>query len=325
MPEFGYALSSEEHNPINLVRNAVRAEEAGFTFALISDHYHPWVEAQGHAPFVWSIIGGIANATSRLRLGTGVTCPSVRIHPAIIAQAAATTAALMPGRFFLGLGSGENLNEHVLGDPWPEPPIRLEMLEEAVEIIRELFEGEETSHWGEYFTVDRARLFTLPDELPPIYIAAAGKISTKQAGEIADGFISIAPEKELVEAFEEGGGSGKPKLGKVTFCWAESQEKALDTVYRIWPNAAVPEPLSADLPTVDHFEAAIKLVRRDDMREQFPLGPEPEQYINYIQKYFDAGFDQVYLHQIGPDQEGFFRFFEKEIYPHFKEAETGRR
>jgi coenzyme F420-dependent glucose-6-phosphate dehydrogenase len=146
--EFGYNLSSEEHSPNDLVKNAQRAEEVGFEFALISDHYHPWLERQGHSPFVWSVIGGIAHTTQRLRLGTGVTCPIMRIHPAIIAQAAATAAAMMPGRFFFGIGSGENLNEHIFGDPWPPAPVRLEMLEEAVEIIRELWTGEEISHYG---------------------------------------------------------------------------------------------------------------------------------------------------------------------------------
>ena len=164
MTALGYALSSEEHAPSDLVRNARLAEEAGFEFALVSDHFHPWIDRQGHSPFVWSVLGGIATATEKLEVGTGVTCPMIRIHPAIIAQAAATTAAMMPGRFFLGVGTGENLNEHILGDKWPEHEVRSEMLEESLEIIRLLWRGEQASYRGGYYTVDEARLFTLPED-----------------------------------------------------------------------------------------------------------------------------------------------------------------
>ena len=179
-PEIGYALSSEEHAPADLVRYARLAEERGFTYALISDHFHPWTDRQGQSPFVWSVIGAIAEATERLRLGTGVTCPTIRIHPAIIAQAAATAAALMPGRFFLGVGTGENLNEHILGDRWPEGRVRLEMLEEAIEVIRLLWQGGYQSHHGTHYTVEQARLYTLPDEPPPIMVAA-GQAERREA------------------------------------------------------------------------------------------------------------------------------------------------
>src|SRR5919108_495182 len=173
MVELGYALSSEEHAPNDLVRYAQRAEEVGFAFALISDHFHPWLDQQGESPFVWGVIGAIAEATERLVLGTGVTCPTMRMHPALVAQAAATSAALMPERFFLGVGTGENLNEHILGERWPNADERLEMLEEAIELIRELWQGELVSWRGRYFTVDRARVYTLPEEPPPIAVAAA--------------------------------------------------------------------------------------------------------------------------------------------------------
>src|SRR5437764_1742725 len=181
MAEIGYALSSEEHPPSNLVRFAQCAEEAGFSFALISDHFHPWLDRQGHSPFVWSVIGAIAQVTERLRLGTGVTCPLMRYHPAIVAQAAATCAAMMPGRFFLGLGSGENLNEHILGEGWPSAPVRQDMLEEAIDIIRLLWQGGEHSFDGTYFTVDHARVYTLPAEPPPLFLAAAGTKSAEMA------------------------------------------------------------------------------------------------------------------------------------------------
>jgi coenzyme F420-dependent glucose-6-phosphate dehydrogenase len=317
MVELGYALSSEEHAPNDLVRNAQRAEELGFSFALISDHYHPWVDQQGHSPFVWNIIGAIAASTRKLRLGTGVTCPIMRIHPAIIAQAAATSAAMMPGRFFLGLGTGEALNEHILGNHWPVTSIRQVMLAEAVEIIRLLWEGEEVSYWGEFFTVENARIYTLPDNPPPIYIAASGPESASLAGEIGDGFITTKASEDLVKEFHDGGGTGKPLYGKVTFCWAESEEQALETAYKWWPTSAIPGSLHADLPTPAHFEDAVKLVKKEDIQEM-TLGPDPKPYLEQIQKMRDAGFEYIYLHQVGPDQEGFFNFFEREIRPHFE-------
>jgi G6PDH family F420-dependent oxidoreductase len=314
MVEIGYALSSEEHAPLDLVRNAIRAEALGFSFALISDHYHPWVDRQGHSPFVWSIIGAIAAGTRTLRLGTGVTAPIMRIHPAVIAQAAATSAAMMPGRFFLGVGTGEALNEHILGDHWPMITVRQDMLDEAVEIIRLLWEGDEINYWGEFYTVENARIYTLPDTLPPIYIAASGPQSASLAGEIGDGFISTKADAKLVEAFNEAGGDGKPRYGKIAFCWAESKEKALDTVHEWWPTAAIPGSLHADLPTPAHFEEAASLVKKEDL-QSVPLGPDPEPFLESIQSMIDAGFDHVYLHQIGPDQEGFFRFYEHELRP----------
>jgi coenzyme F420-dependent glucose-6-phosphate dehydrogenase len=317
MANIGYALSSEEHTPNDLVRYASLAEEGGFEYALISDHFHPWIARQGHSPFVWSVIGAIAATTSNLRLGTGVTCPTVRIHPAIIAHAAATCAAMMPGRFFLGVGTGEALNEHIFGDHWPPANVRLDMLDEAVEIIRLLWKGEETSFWGEFYTVENARLFTLPDELPPIYVAASGTNAAERAGMIGDGFITTSPDSELAALFERGG-AGKPKYGQVTLCWAENEQQALETVYEIWPNALIPGPLNADLPTPDHFESVLSLISKEDMAEAMPLGPDPDKHRAAIQKYIDAGYDHVYIHQIGPDQEGFLRFAQKEILPAFK-------
>src|SRR5215216_7488641 len=208
MPQIGYALSSEEHLPNDLVRFAAQAEKAGFGYALISDHYHPWVDAQGESPFVWSVIGGIAQATKRIRLGTGVTCPTMRIHPAIVAHAAATTAAMLPGRFFLGVGTGENLNEHVTGAKWPAPDERLEMLEEAVDVIRKLWEGGYRTHRGRRYTVEQARLYTLPDEPPPIVVAAAQEQAAELAGQIGDGYMNVAPEAEIVKLYESAGGGG---------------------------------------------------------------------------------------------------------------------
>lgn len=318
MTELGYALSGEEHQPNDLVRYARRAEEAGFSFALISDHYHPWIDKQGQSVFVWSVIGGIAQATSQLRLGTGVTCPTIRIHPAIIAQAAATAASMMPGRFFLGVGTGENLNEHILGDRWPVHEIRSEMLDEAIEVIRLLWEGEMESFWGAYYTVENARIYTLPEELPPIMVAASGEQSAELAGNIGDGLISTAPKAKLVNTFRESGGAGKPCYGQLTVCWAESEAEARCTAYEFWPNAGLQGELTQELPTPAHFEQAVATVREEDVAERIVCGPDPKQHLTQIQKYVEAGFDHVYIHQVGPDQEGFFRFYEREILPKFR-------
>jgi coenzyme F420-dependent glucose-6-phosphate dehydrogenase len=316
----GYALSSEEHAPFDLVAHAVRAEQAGFELALISDHFHPWIDRQGHSPFVWSVIGAIAARTERLRLGTGVTCPTIRIHPAIVAQAAATAASLMQGRFFLGVGTGENLNEHVLGDRWPPAFLRREMLEEAVEVMRELWQGELTTRRGTHYTVENARLYTLPEEPIEVMVAAGGPESAELAGRIGDGFVGTAPERELVQSFDEAGGSGKPRFGQVTVCWAESEAEARRTALEVWPNAALRGPLGQELPLPSHFEAASAMVGEDDVAAAVTCGPDPERHIEAIDAFVDAGYDHVYVHQVGPDQEGFIRFAERELLPHYATA-----
>jgi len=316
MVQIGYALSSEEHEPADLVRHARLAEEAGFPFALISDHYHPWIDAQGHSPFVWSVIGGIATATEQLHLGTGVTCPIMRIHPAIIAQAAATSAAMMPGRFFLGVGSGENLNEHIVGQRWPETDVRQDMLEEAVAVLRLLWHGAVQSHHGKYFTVENAQLYTLPPEPVPVMVAAAGSKAAKLAGRIGDGLIGTAPSKETVDAFSKSGGKG-PRYGQLTVCWAPNEASAVQTAHEIWPTSALPGELSQELPTPAHFEQATQLVTPEKVKEGVVVGPDASKYLAKIDEYIQAGFDHVYLHQIGPDQEGFIRFCRQEILPQY--------
>jgi coenzyme F420-dependent glucose-6-phosphate dehydrogenase len=316
VPEIGYTLSSEEHPPGDLVRFARLAEEAGFTYALVSDHFHPWVSAQGHSPFVWATLGGIAQATERLRVGTGVTCPTIRTHPAIVAHAAATVAAMMPGRFFLGLGTGENLNEHVVGARWPAGGERLEMLAEAIDVIRLLWEGGAQTHRGRHYTVEHARVYTLPEEPPPIYVAAA----KPKAAELAarnDGFIGVAPEAELIERFEQAGGSGKPRYGQVHVSWGEDAEEAKRTAFELWPNAAIKGELSQELPNPEHFEQAAQMVTPDDVGESVPCGPDPQPIVEMIDEYARAGYDHVYVHQVGPDQEGFIRFAERELLPRY--------
>ena len=313
MIEIGYSLSSEEHPPAELVRQAVAAEAAGFSFALVSDHFHPWTDRQGQSPFVWSVIGAIAQATSTLRLGTGVTCPTMRIHPAVIAQAAATCAMLMPGRFFLGVGTGENLNEHVLGDRWPGYEERAEMLEEAVSVIRMLWQGGLVSHRGRHYTVDRARLYSVPDEPPPIAVAAAGENAAELAGRIGDALISTAPDAELVEDFERAGGEDKPRYGQLTVCWAESEEEAIRTVTEIWPNAALQGDLGQELPLPRHFRQATATVDGEQIAEAVVCGPDADRHREAIVAFERAGFDHVYVHQVGPDQDGFVRFYAEEI------------
>jgi coenzyme F420-dependent glucose-6-phosphate dehydrogenase len=314
MLEIGYSLSSEEHRPGDLVRFAAAAEASGFRFALISDHFHPWTDAQGQSPFVWSVLGGIAGATERLAIGTGVTCPTVRIHPAIIAHAAATVADMMPGRFFLGVGSGENLNEHILGDNWPPAGIRQQMLEEAVAIIRELWTGELVTHDGDYYTVHTARLYTVPEQPPPIMVAAAGSNAAELAGRIGDGLISVAPSSEVVDTYRRNGGDG-PRYGQIHVCWAPDEQQAVETAHRQWINAAVPGELGQELPLPAHFEQAGQMVSPEDVAEIVVCGPDPERHIAEIRKYADAGFDHVYVHQVGRDQDGFFRFYAEEVLP----------
>ena len=318
MVEIGYALSSEEFGPNDLVQLARRAEEVGFSFAIVSDHFHPWVDAQGQSPFVWSVLGGLAQATQRLRLGTGVTCPTIRLHPAIVAQAAATTAAMLPGRFFLGVGSGENLNEHIVGNRWPPADIRLEMLEEAIEVIRLLWQGGTQSYYGFYFTLENARLYTLPQEPPPIYVAASGPRSADLAGRVGDGLITVAPLEGVRSRFEASGGRGKPRYGQLPVCWAQDEAEARRLAHQRWPIAALRGDVQQELPLPRHFEQLARLVREEDVAQGVVCGPDPDRHAAGIQRYVDAGFDFVYVHQIGPDQEGFFRFYQREVLPRFR-------
>ena len=312
--EVGYSLSSEEHAPGDLVRHARGAEEAGFGFALISDHFHPWVDRQGQSPFVWSVIGAIAVSTRTLRLGTGVTCPTIRIHPAIVAQAAATAACLMPGRFFLGVGAGENLNEHILGDRWPSADERREMLAESIEVMRGLWEGDLYSFEGHHYTVDRARLYTVPPEGMTIAVAAGGTEAAELAGRVGDALISTAPERELVDAYAKAGGQG-PRYGQLTVCWATTEREARRTALEWWPNAGLPGPLSEELALPSHFEEAAAIVTEDDVAESVVCGPELDAHLEGIEAFATAGFDHVFVHQVGHDQKGFLDFYAREVLP----------
>ncbi len=315
MTEFGYWLSSEEHEPADLIANARRAEDAGFSFAMISDHFHPWGDAQGHSPFVWSVIGGIGATTERIRLGTGVTCPMIRTHPAIVAHAAATSAALLGGdRFFLGVGTGENLNEHVTGARWPAPDERLELLEEAIEVMRLLWEGGEQTHRGTHYTVDHARLYTLPEQPPKIAVAAAKPRAAALAGRIGDAFVNTTPDAELVEAYRAAGGTG-PCYGMVRLCWAEDEQQAQETVHRLWRFTALGGTIGQELPRPSDFDAVSESVTVEQAAEGTPCGPDPEPVLEQVRSWEEAGFDHLSFHQVGPDQDGFFRFWEDELRP----------
>ena len=325
MITLGYKLSSEEQSATDLVRYAQMAQDTGFGFALISDHYHPWIDRQGQSPFVWSVLGAIAQATQRLTVGTAVTCPTMRIHPAIIAQAAATTATLMPGRFFLGVGTGENLNEHVVGQGWPETEVRQARLEEAIEVIRLLWKGGNQSHHGRYFTVENARLYSLPDSPPPLYVAVGGARSADLAGRLGDGMIGTDPDASVVAAFDRAGGAGKPRYAELTVCWARDERTARRVAKEIWPTSAMESSLSWELPLPEHFAAVAELVTEDHVAESIICGPDPERHLAAIRKYAAAGYDHVCVHQVGKDQKGFFEFYAEEILPRLKSVPSPRR
>jgi G6PDH family F420-dependent oxidoreductase len=311
--KIGYSLSSEEMDPTDMIRWARQAEAAGFTSCAISDHFHPWIDRQGQSPFVWSVLGALATVTE-MRLATSVTCPTVRTHPGIIAQAAATTAVMAPGRFTLGVGSGENLNEHIFGDRWPEVDVRLEMLREAVEVMRLMWTGERVSHHGDHYAVENARLYTVPDEAPPVVVSGFGPKAVKLAAEIGDGYFGTSPEKELLDTYDENGGTG-PKLGLMKVCWGADEEVAGKLAHEIWPNIGIPGELAQELPNPGHFEQASENVGVEDVTDSISCGPDPAAHVESVKKYEAAGYDEVFVQQIGSEQEGFLKFWFDEVAP----------
>lgn len=312
MATLGYFLSCEEFDAPELVRQAKLAEQHGFEALWISDHFHPWLAEQGNSPFVWSVIGALSQATS-LPITTAVTCPTVRIHPAIVAQAAATSAVLTGGRFTLGVGSGEALNEHVLGHGWPSADIRLEMLEEAVAVMRELWTGEIVEHHGEYYDVEHARLYSLPETPPDVYVSGFGPKAAALAGRIGDGFCCTKPDPDLIAAFRDAGGAGKPLQAGTKVCWGPDAGEARRTAHHYWRNEALPGELAQILPTPEHFQQASTLIEPDAMPT--PVGPDPDVHVEALRKFLDAGYDELYVQQIGPDQDGFFSFFADKVLP----------
>lgn len=310
----GYFLSSEEFTPRQLLEQAAMAEEAGFASLWISDHYHPWNDAQGESPFVWSMIGAVAQVC-RLPVTTAVTCPTVRIHPAVIAQAAATSAVLLDGRFVLGVGSGEALNEHILGDAWPPADVRLEMLEEAVAVMRELWAGGFVDHRGRHYTVANARIYTLPDTPPPVYVSGFGPKATDLAARIGDGFMTIQPDADAIARFREGGGGAKPVQGGYKVCWAPTAGEAVRVAHERWPNALLPGELGQVLPSPAHFEQASTLVTPEAVAGQIVCGSDLDRHLEVFEEYAKAGFDEVYVNNIGPYQREFFDAYRREILP----------
>jgi G6PDH family F420-dependent oxidoreductase len=302
--KLGFTLSSEDHEPRELVALAKRAQEAGFHALWISDHYHPWIDEQGHSPFVWSVIGAVAEATD-LPVTTGVTCPTVRIHPAVIAQAAATSSVLLQGRFALGVGSGEALNEHILGDVWPEADERLEMLEEAVEVMRLLWQGGVQSHRGRHYRVSHARVYDLPDEPPKVLVSGFGPSATKLAARIGDGYATTSPDEELIGLYRSEGGKGPVHAG-AKVCFGPDEQEAVRTVHRLWPNIGLPGELAQVLPTPAHFEQAAELVTEDMIAQAVPCGPDLDHHAEELQAFADAGVDELFIQQVGPDQDSFF-------------------
>jgi G6PDH family F420-dependent oxidoreductase len=313
----GYFLACEEFGPDELVEQARLAQRVGLDRLWISDHYHPWNDAQGNSPFVWSVIGALAVAVPGMHVTTAVTCPTVRIHPAIIAQAAATSAALLDGRFALGVGSGEALNEHVLGDAWPEADVRLEMLEEAIEVMRDLWAGGQHSHYGVHYAVENARLYTLPDTPPDILVSGFGPKAVDLAARVGDGYVTVGPDKESVDRFRSGGGGDKLVQGGVKVCWGPDEAECVRTVHRIWPNEALPGELAQILPQPAHFEQACRLVTEEMIAESVPCGPDVDKIVHAFQAYADAGFDELYVQQIGDRQAEFFELLSREVVPRF--------
>jgi G6PDH family F420-dependent oxidoreductase len=314
MVKLGYKLMTEQHGPADLVRNAKRAEQAGFDFAAISDHYFPWLEEQGHAPFAWSVLGAVAEATEQLGLMTAVTCPIMRYHPAIIAQATATMGLLADGRFTLGLGAGERLNEHVVGAGWPGVVERHERLSEALDIIQGLLAGKLTTYRGEHFKLDHAKLFDRPKRKPPVIVAAGGPEAGRLAGEKADGLIVTEPEKELVKAFTSGGGKG-PRYAEVAMCCAADEEQARKTAHRYHRWSLAGWPVLAELPHDEAFAAASEHVSVEAIGKEISCGPSADRHLEAIHEFTAIGCDHIILTQIGPDQDFFFELFERKLAP----------
>ncbi|WKN49709.1 TIGR03557 family F420-dependent LLM class oxidoreductase [Nocardioides sp. Arc9.136] len=313
---FGYFLSCEEYTPQQLIEQAVAAEEAGFEALWISDHFHPWNDEQGESAFVWSVIGALSQACS-LPVTTAVTCPTVRVHPAVVAQAAATASVMLDGRFTLGVGTGEALNEHVLGGPWPSLDVRLEMLEEAVDVMRELWTGQTVTRQGKHYQVDTARLYTLPEQPVPVYVSAFGPKALQTAIAIGDGFVSTAPDADSVAQFKEATG-GKPTQGGVKVAWAATEDEGVDHAHRLWANAGLPGELAQVLPSPKHFEQASQLVTRESTAGSIVAGPDVARHVDQLQQYVDAGYDEVYVANMGPHYLDMIRAYGSEVLPQLR-------
>lgn len=321
--KIGYFLSCEEYGPGELVDQARWAQEAGFESLWISDHFHPWTDEQGESPFVWSIVGAISSVCD-LPITTAVTCPTVRVHPAIVAQAAATSAVLTGGRFVLGVGSGEALNEHVIGARWPDAAVRLDMLEEAVDVMRALWRGGFVDHHGPYYTVENARIYTLPEQPVPVYVSAFGPKAADVAGRIGDGMITTSPDTDMITAFRESGGEGKPVSAGYKVCWGTDDDACIDAAHRLWATSGLPGEMSQILPSPRHFEQAVQLVPRESTRDSIAYGADVDRHADAFRPYAEAGVDVVHISQMGgrgpkTSVEGFFEFYRDRVLPRLRE------
>ncbi|HEX3629048.1 MAG TPA: TIGR03557 family F420-dependent LLM class oxidoreductase [Candidatus Dormibacteraeota bacterium] len=319
MTTFGYTLMCEQTGPKELVRYAELAEKAAFDFAVISDHFHPWLEEQGESPFAWSVLGAVADRTTRMQLMTMVTCPIIRYHPAVVAQMAATIALMSDGRFMLGLGAGENLNVHVVGKGWPPAHIRHQMLEEAIEVIQELWKGDYVFYQGEFYSVHDAKIFSRPAEAPLILVAASGRESCDLAATSADGLIATEPKAALVSDYRESGGQG-PTYAQIALSWGRDERQAVKTAHRYFRFTLPAWKVMSELPNPVNFNAASKTVREEDVAQAIPCGPDPEKHLQAIKKYVDAGFEHIAVLQAGDEQEGFIKFWTDELRPRLEKA-----
>jgi len=313
----GYFLSCEEYGPAELVEQAKLAERAGFEALWISDHYHPWNDEQGQSPFVWGVIGAISQVC-RLPVGTAVTAPTLRLHPAVVAQAAATASVQMEGRFILGVGTGEALNEHIFGDAWPSEPVRLEMLEEAVSVMRALWSGEFTYHRGEHYRVENARIYTRLDTPPPVFVSAFGEKSFDLALRAGDGFITTSPDADRVSQWHSKTG-GKPAQAGFKVCVADSEDEGVRIAHRLWANAGLPGELAQVLPSPKHFEQASELVTEPMTRRSTTCGPDVDRHLEAFQPYVQAGFDDVFVANIGPHYRDFFELYGRQVLPRLRQ------
>jgi G6PDH family F420-dependent oxidoreductase len=313
MTAFGYFLSTEEYAPQQLLEQAVLAEDAGFDALWISDHFHPWNDEQGQSAFVWSMIGALSRV-SRLPVMTAVTCPTMRISPVIVAQAAATSAVLHDGRFRLGVGSGEALNEHIHGQAWPGAEVRLEMLAEAIEVMRRLWTGEVVDHRGAHYTVDNARIYTLPERPPEVWVSGFGPEATRLAGRLGDGYVTTTADQELLDLFRSTSG-GKPAAAGLKAAWAPTEEEGVEHAHRLWRTSGVPGELAQVLPTPRHFEQAAELVTPEMTRDSLVCGPDVERHVAAYAPYLEAGFDEVYVAAIGPHYRDMIGRFGSDVLP----------
>jgi G6PDH family F420-dependent oxidoreductase len=301
----GYTLLCEQSGPVQLVDHAIRAEAAGFDYLVISDHYNPWLEVQGHAPYAWSVLGAVAHATGRVGLMSFVTCPIRRYHPAVVAQKAGTVGALAQGRFVLGLGAGENLNEHVVG-AWPHVAQRHEMFEEALQIIRPLLAGKSLSYSGNHFEVPEAYVWDRPEQLVPIAVAASGPASAELAGRYGDGLVAVEPDKQLIAEYDRAGGAGRPRYGQVAICYGPDEQECRQRVHEQWRWFGLGWKVNAELPGPESFAAASASVRPEDVAAQVPCGPDPQVHAAAVRRYVDAGFTHVAIVQVGGESQPMF-------------------